>query len=510
MSWLVSRRWRIFVIVWIVYSVHFATNIVREHYPAFSLVDHGTFRVDEYQGFHSDIFVHRDGHSVIGNQVLVSALAAVPLFVFDPVLDALEQRSKARLAAYGVTDAEYRIDKPMRRDFFRLVKERGLDLRFGGAAVVTTVFFMAPLTAAFVAFFYRVLTRRGVDPSRATALAFLLAFGTPLFYRATVLGHNMFVMFFTFIAFVLLWVPPGESFPASLGRRVAAGFFGGLTLATDYMGVLILPLLYGYLVLPRLSTASWRLSLKESFAMVIGSLPPIAFLLFTQWAMYGNPFWPGQHWMPNQNVYVNVGARGFTFVDPELFLQNLFHPGFGMYVWGPILLLALVPAWRYPSGSLILPRRERRFVIVTTAVLMLFCATNQYARLQWNSGFRYLMPLVPFLFLALSDHWVRMPKWARVPIAAITLVQCWVLTAFREQTPRAWREFFAEGPQLPWYRVLGMTSNPDNPWLGTWWIPTLLLAATLALVVGIWMLGSRLEIRRGERLRLNPDPSRAV
>jgi hypothetical protein len=242
--------------------------------------------------------------------------------------------------------------------------------------------------------------------------------------------------------------------------------------------------------------------------MVLGSLPPIAFLLLTQWAMYGHPFWPGQHWMPNQNVYVNVGARGFTFVDPELFLQNLFHPGFGLFVWGPIFALAFVPAWRYPSGSLILPLRERRFVFIVTIVLMLFCATNQYARLQWNSGFRYLMPLVPFLFLALSDHWVRMPAWLRVPIATVTVVQCWVLTAFREQTPRAWREFFAEGPQLPWYRVLGMTSNPDNPWLGTWWIPTLLLIVTLAIVAAIWTYGSRLETSTRTRLALQPDSPR--
>lgn len=505
MSFLASRRWRIFVIVWIVYSIHFATNIVREHYPAFSLVEHGTFRVDEYQGFHSDIFVHRDGHSVIGNQVLVSLLAAVPLFVFDPVLDALEHRSKAQLAAHGLSDAEYRIDKPMRRDFFRLVKERGLDLRFGAAAVVTTVFFMAPLTAAFVAFVYHVLTRRGVDRSRATALSLLLAFGTPLFYRATVLGHNMFVMFGMFVSFVLLWVRPGESFPVPRWRRVLAGFFAGLTLATDYMGVLIMPLLYAYLVLPRLATASWWRSLKESAAMVLGSLPPIAFLLYSQWAMYGNPFLPGQHWMPNQNQYVNVGARGFTLVDLELFLQNLFHPGFGMFVWGPVLLLAFVPTWRYPAASLILPRRERRFVVVATVVLMLFCAMNQYARLQWNSGFRYLLPLVPFLFLALADHWVRLPRWARVSIATVTVVQCWVLTAFREQAPRAWREFLAEGPQLPWYRVLSMTSNPDNPWIGTWWIPTLLLVATLAIVAWIWRYGSRLERERPVHLRAQPE-----
>ena len=76
MKFLASRPWRIFLVAWMLYSLHFATNVVREHYPAFAIVDHGTFRVDEYQGFHSDIFVHRDGHSVIGNQVLVSVLAA--------------------------------------------------------------------------------------------------------------------------------------------------------------------------------------------------------------------------------------------------------------------------------------------------------------------------------------------------------------------------------------------------------------------------------------------------
>src|SRR4029453_5310628 len=131
MSFLASHRWRIFLIAWLVYSVHFATNVVREHYPAFSIAEHGTFRVDEYQGFHSDIFVHRDGHSVIGNQVLVSMLAAIPLFAFDPVLDPLERYSKAQIAAHGATDTEYRTEKKSYRAFFKLVRERGLDLRFG-------------------------------------------------------------------------------------------------------------------------------------------------------------------------------------------------------------------------------------------------------------------------------------------------------------------------------------------------------------------------------------------
>ena len=38
MKFLASRETRLFLVAWILYSVHFATNVVREHYPAFSIV----------------------------------------------------------------------------------------------------------------------------------------------------------------------------------------------------------------------------------------------------------------------------------------------------------------------------------------------------------------------------------------------------------------------------------------------------------------------------------------
>jgi hypothetical protein len=496
MTFLASTRWRLFLVAWILYSAHFATNVVREHYPAFSLVEHGTFRVDEYQGFHSDIFVHRDGHSVIGNQVLVSALAAIPLFVFDPLLDALERMSQAKLARGEVPNTEYRTEKANDRNFFRLVKQRGLDLRFGAATVVTSVFFMAPLTALFLVCFYGVLRGRGVADGPAAGLTLLLGFGTPLFHRTSTLNHNMFVMYAMFAAFVLLWVRPGESFPVPLRRRLGAGLAAGAVLATDYIGVVILPVLYAYLVLPRLKTASWAASWRESLAMIAGSLPPIAFLLYSQWAMYGSPFWPGQHWMPDQNIYVHEGMRGFTWPDAELFLQNLFHPGFGLYVWAPILVLALIPTRRYAEETLVLPRRERRYVAVFLAVVLLFCSTNQYARLQWNSGFRYLIPMVPLLFLCLTDHWLRLPRRIRVPIAVAVVLHSWVLTVFRAPADQAWRLFLAEGPQLPWFRVLRQTSSPDLWWLNRWWIPAALLGVVFVAVAGIWQYGASQAARR--------------
>ena len=488
-----SRETRLFLIAWLLYAVHFATNVVREHYPAFSIVDHGTFRVDEYQGFHADIFVHRDGHSVIGNQVFVSLLAAIPLFVFDPALDAIEAYSKAKLAREGVQNAEYRIeDKPNRVRFFQLVKERGLDLRFGAATFVTTAFFMAPITAAFLVFFYRVLRRRGATPDDATVLTFLLGFGTPVFFRTSTLNHNLFVMYAMFSAFVLLWPRSGDE-GVSARRRALAGCFGGVTLATDYVGVIILPLLWFYFMFSRRRSASWVTAFRESLVIVAGSIPPILFLLYSQWAMYGNPFLPGQAWMPNQNQYVEQGMRGFTLPDPELFVMGLFDPSFGMYTWGPILLLALLPARRLEAQSLVLPMFERRWLAVTILVFMLFASMNQYSRLQFNSGFRYLVPLVPFLMLAIADHWRRIPSRLRWAIAIVAILHSWVLVVFREPVVQSWRMFIDEGVQLPWYRVLTLTSDPASPWIGAWWIPAGILTVTLLIALAIWRSGARME-----------------
>ncbi len=494
MTFLRSVSWRIFLVTWLLYSAHFATNVVREHYPAFALVDHATFRVDEYEGFHSDIFVHRDGHSVVGNQVLVSVLAAVPLFVFDPVLDALERYSKARLQTAAAPSAEYRTDKPMRREFFQLVRDRGLDLRFGAATVVTSVFFMAPIGALFLVYFFGVLRARGVAATPALELTFLLGFGTPMFFRMSTLNHNMFVAYATFVCFALLWGSADQPAPAGTRRRLLAGFFAGVTLATDYVAVLLMPLLWAYCVLSRRRTTSWGTALKDSGAMVVGSLPPIAFLLYSQWAMYGNPFLPGQYWMPNQNIYVTAGARGFTLPDLELLWMCLFDPSFGMYTWGPVLLLALIPVAARRSG-LVVPKPERRWMAATYVALLLFASMNQYSRLQFNSGFRYLLPLVPFAILLIADHWSRFDRRLRWAIIGAAVLHSWVLTVYREPVPRSWQLFLAEGPQLPWYRVLSMTGSPENPWLNTVWVPLLLLGLTLAVAITIWRYGARLEAR---------------
>ncbi len=492
MKLLASIKFRIFIICWIFFTIHFATNVVREHYPAFSLVDHGTFKVDEYQGYHPDIFVHTDGHSYIGNNVATSVIAAIPLFIFDPILDVIERYEKGKIQREGIPETTYRTRHTNSVQLLQLAKESGLSLRFGGAAVVTSAFLMAPLSALLVVFMFHILCERGQSSGQALWLSLLFGFGTPLFFRTGILKNNMLLMYAIFIAFYLLWVRSGMKYPVSIKRRLGAGFFCGLGLAFDFSGVVPLLVFYGYLVVKRLSTVSLKTSIGESIFFVLGSIPPVLFLLYSQWSMYGDPFLPGQYWMPDVN-YTDSGFRGFSWPTFDLLYLNLFDLSYGMYAYGPILILGLIPTYFYNRNNLILPRPERILVVVFFAVFLIFCAANQYSRMQFNSGFRYLLPLVPFIYLAVCDHLVRFSRRWLIIIIAPVLLHSWVISMVREPIPESWYRVVTEGIQLPWLSVLCATTPANHPVLSSYVLPIIIITFTLFSILFIWNIGEYLE-----------------
>lgn len=518
---------RLFVCSWIVFAVHFATNIVREHYPAFSLIERGDFQVDRYVGFHADIFEHTDGHAYVMNNVFGSVVAAVPLALFDPLLDALEARSRARLeAAGGAVDVEYDTKYPNRQELFRRVREAGLDLRFGASAAITSVLLMAPLSSLALVLVWRLLRRRGVGQARALWLAVLFGFGTPVFYRTAHLSHNVLLMHALFGAFLCLWVRPDEVQPAARARRVAAGFLCGAAFALDYAGVIPAGLLFLYLIVERCRSAGLVRSLRESLPFVLGALPPVLFLFWSQWAQFGHPLKPAQFYMPAVN-YTDQGVQGMTWPRLETFAKNLFAPGWGLVPFAPLLVIAFWPTWRRRASELIFPRRERAWSAAIVLTFMLFCAGNQYALMQFNTGFRYFMPLVPFLFLAASDHLVRMRARPLALLTVLVVGHTWVLSMTREvndtekdlrdraaelgvceaeldgywttllseaPVPMAYRRIVTEGPQLPWLTVLTSTPVGRSSPLAHPLAPTGILALTGLVVLGLWRAGRRAEL----------------
>src|SRR6476646_3022265 len=90
--WRFSTRglaFRVFFTCWLIYALHWATDIVREIYPAMALGDHFSFRVDEYGGLHPDLFEKPGYGWHIGNNPGVSMFAAVPYALARPLIDPL-------------------------------------------------------------------------------------------------------------------------------------------------------------------------------------------------------------------------------------------------------------------------------------------------------------------------------------------------------------------------------------------------------------------------------------
>ena len=136
---------RIFLTCWLVFTLHFATNTVREIFPVLSLGDHLSFDVSEYAGLHTDTFEIPGRGTFINNNPGASMMGAIPYMIFLPVTERITERVQTARAANPQSEASYDTIYPMAEEFYRKAVEKGFDIKFGLAAAVTQAFAMAPI-----------------------------------------------------------------------------------------------------------------------------------------------------------------------------------------------------------------------------------------------------------------------------------------------------------------------------------------------------------------------------
>jgi hypothetical protein len=178
----------------------------------------------------------------------------------------------------------------------------------------------------------------------------------------------------------------------------------------------------------------------------------IALLLAYQWAAFGSPWFPAQRYMP-ATAYSVIGWNGFFVPTRELLWGNLFDMRYGLFAFCPMLLAALVAPFvrrgpADPDGA------QLRGILGVSLALYLFSSANQFANLQWNTGVRYLVPLVPLLFLAALPVLRRMHSATRIALVAVTLVISLAVSMTRESVTDALAMVFTTGPTLPVFIVL--------------------------------------------------------
>ena len=100
-------RLRLFLTAWIVFSLHYATDFVREHFLVVSMVEDGTFDLGPYYGLHEDIFVNPPNAPVQGvhhgANPGISMLAAIPYALTRPLVDRVVARQLALRDARATT-----------------------------------------------------------------------------------------------------------------------------------------------------------------------------------------------------------------------------------------------------------------------------------------------------------------------------------------------------------------------------------------------------------------------
>ena len=484
---------RVFLTCWLVFALHFATNTVREIYPAVSLGDRLSFDVSEYLDLHPDIFEIPGRGAFINNNPGASILGAIPYALLRPVVDGIVARVQRARASSAEPPPDYDTIYPMAREFHRKAYQRGLDVKFGLSAGVLQAFLMAPLSALSVVVMFRILLALTSSIRAAVLLALLYAFATPVFFRTGQLNQNLLVGHFALFAFALLWRPWDHPFHPKRPSFLLAGLLSGWAVVLDYSGLVVLLFVGLYSVVRRAALPQDVKSRTDMLRFASGALLSLTVLMGYQWRSFGNPFYPAQFYMPAA-TFTHLGYRGMGWPHLDLLWQTAFDMRFGLFISAPLLLLALyVPAWlhgraRLPGG------RETGWILLFSLAFFLFTAANQYSRMQFNSGVRHVVPVIPFLFLVAAGVLVRMPTALSLIVGILTTYWSWSLAMYRdvEQGLGVFESIIhvtLEGFRLPWLMTLehmGYVSNGASP------LPLFLLAGAI-----LWTLwNARLPLRR--------------
>ncbi len=485
-----STAWRLFFSAWLLYSLHWATDFSREHFLVLSIAEEASFRLDKYADMHKDIFVLPTGQAHHGANPGISMIGAIPYALLRPLVDRVVDGSLARRAGETVSTSDYQDPRLARRLRYAQMRARGLDLRFGLVGLITQVLAMAPLAAAGVVVFFLVLCGMGLPRNHALAGAVLYGFGTPAFYRAAYLNHNLAVGIFAFVGFWLLWNPGNRLSWSDNRRYVLAGLCGGMSVLLDYSGAIVLAALAAYatLVVVRRGVG-WPAVPHLAWRYAAGAIGPIMLVWFYQWVSFGHPFYPPQHYMPPV-TWSDLGYQGVTGPQGELFWMLLIDARFGLFVLCPILLLGLLTPVIVRHSRVPIEWPETIFALGFTAAVIVFFSAVQYTRLQYIHGIRYLIPVIPFLTLLTVVFLLELPRWLSYLLGLLAIAFAWAQAMVRVHEQQAsifepFRDVLLGGPRLPALTTLSRLPGQYFP-EGAPLTPTTALLAAAALLWLIW------------------------
>lgn len=229
----------------------------------------------------------------------------------------------------------------------------------------------------------------GADGRRAPVALLALLFGTPLFAYGMLLFSHALVTCCLFGAFLAL-LSDGADAPR---REVLGGALVGLAVLSEY------PVAVPAAVLVLLSI--WKRRPARLAWILLGGAPFAALFFAYNASCFGSPF-ALSYTYEAYDKYRAVSSGGFVGIRlpaPRNLLALLFHPSKGLFLFSPVLLLAL-RGWRRSSPRL--PRHAYLASILLPAASALVYSGYPGWHGGWTVGPRFLLTALPFLVLAVA------------------------------------------------------------------------------------------------------------
>lgn len=367
-----SFTFKLFLSLWVVYLFHFnAPNTAgpdRYFYLTAAIVERHTVNLDPYPV--TDC-VHVGGHKY-SNTNPGMALAAVPFWAVF-------------YAGYRYVPASSFLHSEVMHIFL---------LHLIGFAFTSAI--AGALTGVILAKF---IYHRTGSKRRAVFTALLYNFGSIAFFFSTRMSQNSVVGSLMLALFVLAFSPDVLGIRHQTLRFSLLGFLAGLAILIDLPSVPIVCVL----AIPVLWSAT---SAKSLPTLIVSFLVPVFCLILYLNVAFHDPFRPPQSHMDSAlgKQFHGHGLFGIDKPDLHYALAMLVSLRVGLFVYMPYLLLAVWLLFKEHSGKL-LTKLEYRFILA--ACFALFVFISGFSGLQDTFGPRFLLPILPYLFLVFGLYMRR-------------------------------------------------------------------------------------------------------
>ena len=345
-----------------------------------SIIDHGTFIIDEYKEdapgmdfMNTGDWAYYDGH-YYSNKAPGLSFMAVPFFW-------LSQTLVARL----------------------LPGDPGRQVLL--SAYFSTVFTVGVLSACLCLIIFYVFHRIfSMSANAALLLTGLFGFGTLAFSYSTTFYSHMPAACCSFLSFVLAMNIRYGAAPRKTVMAVLAGFSAAFAVVIEPSTIIMLA-----------GVAFCLVSVREGRSYiplyVLGCVLPLAVLGWYNYVCFGHPLASSYNYS-NDLVMWKMEGQLFGFPGLRRFYELLISPYRGLFFSSPILLMAL------PGLFVALSRRqwlsEILFCAMISGVFIAFIAGFHAWHGGWAAGPRYLLPVFPWLFLLAGFSLTRFPRFVVV------------------------------------------------------------------------------------------------